>query len=348
VIERILLPIAGKLDTQHGVLTREQAMTAGVSRHLIAARLNSGRWQRLHRGVFVTFSGPVPREARLWGAVLRVGEHAVLSHHSAAEAWRLSDDPAGLIHVTVPRKAAPSAVPGLVLHFSSRVAEARHPARLPPQTKLEETVLDLADLAETAEDAVAWPIRACQRRLTTPDRIIATLAARSRARWRRDVADAIPDIRAGVHSPLELRYARDVERRHGLPRGDRQVPVIRGVARQYIDVRYPDYGVVVELDGVLAHPADGKGRDTRRDNANALDGYQTLRYGWAPVAYHACATAAEVFSLLRRHGLRAPFCPCGKACAAMTPEAAPAPPAWPAPASRTELRRDMTISRHDE
>ena len=333
------------LDRQQGVLTREQALSAGLSRRLIAARLDAGRWQRLHRGVFVTFSGPVPREAQMWAAVLRVGEHAVLSHHTAAEAWRLADVPSGLIHVTVPRKAASSAAPGLVLHFSSRLAEARHPARLPPLTKLEETVLDLADLAQTAEDAVAWPIRACQRRLTTPDRIIATLAARSRARWRRDVADAIPDIRAGVHSPLELRYARDVERRHGLPRGDRQIPVTRGVTRQYIDVLYADFGVVVELDGVLAHPADGKGRDTRRDNANTLDGYQTLRYGWAPVAYHACATAAEVFSLLRRHGLRAPFRPCGQACAAMPPGAAPAPPAWPAPPTRTVLRRDMTTSR---
>ena len=288
------------LDRQHGVLTREQAMSAGLSRRLIAARLDSGRWQRLHRGVFATFSGPVPREAQLWGAVLRVGEHAVLSHHTAAEVWRLSDVPAGLIHVTVPRKAAASAIPGLVLHFSSRLAEARHPARLPPQTKLEETVLDLADLAQTAEDAVAWPIRACQRRLTTPDRIIATLAARSRARWRRDVADAIPDIRAGVHSPLELRYVRDVERRHGLPRGDRQVPVIRGVTRQYIDVL---------IRGLR------RGRRTRRrpralcrrqeprrrrDNANTLDGYQTLRYSWTPVAYHACATALEVFSLRSR------------------------------------------------
>jgi hypothetical protein len=334
VIERVLLPIVDMLDRQHGVLTHEQAVSAGLSRHLIATRLDSGRWQRLHRGVFATFSGPIPREAQLWGAVLRVGEHAVLSHHTAAEAWRLSDVPAGLIHVTVPRKAAASAIPGLVIHFSSRLAEARHPARLPPQTKLEETVLDLADLAQTAEDAVAWPIRACQRRLTTPDRIIATLAARSRARWRRDVADAIPDIRAGVHSPLELRYARDVERRHGLPPGDRQVPVIRGVTRQYIDVLYADYGVVVELDGVLAHSADGKSHETRRDNANTLDGYQTLRYSWTPVAYHACATALEVFSLLRRHGLRIPFRPCGKACAAMTPEAACGLRAWPAPATR--------------
>jgi very-short-patch-repair endonuclease len=318
VNDRILLPIADVLDRQHGVLTREQAGNAGLSRGLIASRLESGRWQRVHRGVFATFSGPVPRDAQLWAAVLRVGEHAVLSHNTAAELWRLADVVPGPIHLTVPRKSASSVIPGLALHFSARIAEARHPARMPPQTKLEETVLDLADLERTAEDAVAWPIRACQRRLTTPDRIIAALGERSRARWRRDVADAIPDIRAGAQSPLELRYVRDVERRHGLPRGERQVRVTRGVTRQYIDVLYPDHGVVVELDGVLAHSADGSTRDMRRDNANTLDGYQTLRYGWTPVAYHACTTALEVFSLLRRNGLTASFRPCGMTCAAIT------------------------------
>jgi hypothetical protein len=356
MVERVLLPIVDMVDRQHGALTREQAMNAGLSRRLIAARLDSGRWQRLHRGVFATFSGPVPRETQLWGAVLRVGEHAVLSHHTAAELWRLSDASPDPIHLTVPRKAASSAIPGLVLHFSSRIEEARHPARLPPQTKLEETALDLADLARTAEDAVAWPIRACQRRLTTADRVLVALEARGRARWRRDVADAIPDIRAGVHSPLELRYARNVERRHGLPRGDRQARVIRGVALQYLDVLYADHGVIVELDGVLAHAGDGKGRDMRRDNANTLGGYQTLRYSWVPVAYHACATALEVFSLLRRNGLRTPFRPCGKECAAMTPEAAwrwpawpaQARPAWPAPARRVaRLPRRETRSRRE-
>jgi hypothetical protein len=276
VVERALLSIADVLGKQHGALTHGQAMSAGLSRRQIATRLDSGRWQRLHRGVFAAFSGPVPRETQLWGAVLRVGEHAVLSHHTAAEVWRLSDATSDSIHLTVPRKAASAHIPGLVLHFSSRLAETRHPARLPPLTKIEETALDLADLARKPEDAVAWPIRACQRRLTTPDRIVAALAARDRARWRRDVADAIPDIRVGAHSPLELRYVRDVERRHRLPRGDRQVRVIRGVARQYIDVLYAGYGVVVELDGVLAHAADGRSRDMRRDNANALEGYQTL------------------------------------------------------------------------
>ena len=312
------LSLAVCLERQQGVLTREQAIDGGLSRHAIAARVESGRWQRLYRGVFVTFSGPVPRASLLWGAILRAGENAVLSHATAAEAWRLSDEPSASIHVSVPAQSGSLIIPGLVLHYSSRLPGARHTARLPPQTALEETVLDLADVSRTAEDAVAWAIKACQRRLSTPDRITAALAGRNRARWRRDLTDAITEVTIGVHSPLELRYLRDVERRHGLPRGDRQAVTTRRGARQYADVRYTEYGVVVELDGVLAHPAEARKYDSRRDNANTLDGFQTLRYGWVPVAYHACAVAREVADLLSHRGWQGSPRSCGKGCSAAT------------------------------
>jgi hypothetical protein len=309
-----MLLIAGLLEQQEGVLTREQALHAGLSPRVIAGRVTSGQWQRLHKGVFTTFSGPVPRAARLWGAVLRAGDSAVLSHHTAAEVWKLSDEPSVSIHLSVPRQAGSLDIPGLALHHSARLPDARHPARLPPQTTLEETVLDIADLSRTAEDAVAWAIKACQRRLTTPGRMADALETRNRARWRRDLNDAITEVRAGVHSPLESRYLRNVERKHGLPRGDRQVLTIRGARRQYLDVRYTRYGVVVELDGVSAHPAESQRYDARRDNANTLDGLRSLRYGWMPVAYHPCAVAFEVANLLAQRGWRGRPCPCGKRC----------------------------------
>jgi hypothetical protein len=314
VLDRALPPLSGTLEKQKGILSHGQAIGAGVSKHIIAGRIESGQWQRLHRGVFAAFSGPVPRDALLWAAVLRAGERAVLSHHTAAELWKLSDEPLEPIHVSVPRDTGVLDIPGLVVHYSSRLPQARHPARLPPQTRLEDTVLDLVELARTAEDAVAWPIKACQRRLTTPGRLAGALEDRHRVRWRGDVRDAIGVARVGVHSPLELRYFRDVERRHGLVPGDRQVLVARGTARQYLDVRYSDYGVVVELDGVLAHSPDNRKQDARRDNANTLDGYQTLRYSWVPVAYHACETARQVFELLRRNGYRGTLRRCGKTC----------------------------------
>jgi hypothetical protein len=83
------------IEHQHGVLSRMQAAQAGLTRHAIAAHLQSGRWRRMHPGVYASFSGGPPREAVLWAALLRVGHdgeprhHAVLSHQTAAELWGL-------------------------------------------------------------------------------------------------------------------------------------------------------------------------------------------------------------------------------------------------------------------
>jgi hypothetical protein len=329
--DRSKASLADLLTLQEGVLARDQAIGAGMSRHVIEAHVKAGRWQRLYRGVFVTFSGPIPRSARLWGAVLCAGGDAVLSYQTAAELWGLSDPTSSSIHVSVPRQAGTMSIPGTFLHHSARLPSARHPVRLPPLTKLEETVLDLASVSKSAEDAVAWPIKACQRRLTTPARISDMIADRARVRWRSDLVGAIAVLEIGVQSQLELRYFRDVERSHGLPRGSRQVLVARGAARRYLDVRYAEYGVIVELDGVLAHPAEGKYRDARRDNANALNGYQTLRYEWRAVAYHPCETAIEVFTLLRRHGYHGILRPCGTACLVRRRLIRRAPPAPTAP-----------------
>ena len=49
------------------------------------AKLDSGRWRRLHSGVYAAFTGPPDRAPVLWAAVLGAGPRAVLSHQTAAE-----------------------------------------------------------------------------------------------------------------------------------------------------------------------------------------------------------------------------------------------------------------------
>jgi hypothetical protein len=309
-------------ERQHGVVSRSQAIQAGLTRHEITARLRSGRWQRLHAGVYASFSGQPPREAVLWAAVLRVGHeaepchHAALSHQTAAELWGLLDAPAQSIHVSVSRRTGALYPPGIVLHYSARLPQARHPARTPPQTRIEDTVLDLAHLSRNAEEGVGWAIKACQRRLTKPELLREAMTQRPRLRWRGDLAEALTEVGEGVHSSLERRYLRNVERAHGLPTGNRQILVVRGHSRAYEDVRYRDYGTCVELDGAAAHPADSRWRDTRRDNANAADGIITLRYGWTDVAYRPCEVAAEVARALQRRGWTGSLRRCGPGCPA--------------------------------
>jgi hypothetical protein len=303
-------------ESQHGVVSRGQAMRAELTRHEITARLRSGRWQRLHPGVYALFSGQPPHEAVLWAAVLRVGHDATLSHQTAAELSGLVDTPSAPIHVSVSRQTGSLCAGEIVIHFSSRLPSARHPARTPPQTRIEETVLDLAQLAPDAEEAVGWAIKACQRRLTKPDLLREAMMNRARLRWRGDLADALTEVGEGVHSSLERRYLRNVERAHGLPTGNRQILVVRGRSRTYKDVRYQDYGTCVELDGAVAHPAGSHWRDARRDNANAADGIITLRYGWTDVAYRPCAVAAEVARALQRRGWTGSLRRCGPGCSA--------------------------------
>ena len=87
---------------QHGVVSREQLLDAGVTRAQIALRVRTGRLVAIHRGVYLV--GPIPAElAYSQAALLACGPNAVLSHRSAAWVWGLTRySPRAHPWVTVP------------------------------------------------------------------------------------------------------------------------------------------------------------------------------------------------------------------------------------------------------
>jgi hypothetical protein len=267
-------------------------------------QVRHGRWQRLQRGVYATFSGDPARETMLWGALLRAGPDAVLSHQTAAERHGLIDEPSPLITITVPafRHPAQVKIPGVVIHRSNAILRTRHPAMLPPCTRVEDTVLDLIQVARSFDDAYAWICRAIGRRRTTADRIQQAMDARKRMRWRGELEAALGEAGGGALSLLEYRYVHRVERPHRLPAAGRQVRIRQGKGHRYLDNLYEEYGLCVELDGTAAHPADEQWRDKRRDNANAVSGIVTLRFGFLDLGDRRCETAAAVATLLGRNG----------------------------------------------
>lgn len=300
---------------QSGVLAARQLTQAGVTKSAINSKLRNGRWQPMYRGVYATFSGEPTRLAQLWAAVLCAGPGVMLSHQTAAELARLADRPSELVHVTVPITRRVANTPGIVVHYSTRAREALHPARLPPQTRIEETVLDLASAAQTFDDACGWVTRSLQRGLTTQASLAYYFGLRPKIRWRSELAELLTLDATGLHSVLEVRYRRDVERPHGLPCGTRQARFRRGDHNEYRDVLYEAYLTAVELDGELAHIGEGR-RDARRDNAAAADGIFTLRYSWMDVTKSPCQVAAEIARVLKRRGFAgarpcSPSCPVG-------------------------------------
>jgi hypothetical protein len=300
---------------QEGVVSRSQALRAGLSADMIKFRVRSGWWRPVHRGVYLTFTGTPGRSAQLWAALLGAGPGAVLSHETAAELQRLADKPAGSIHVTVPWQRRIKAANGVSLHRCTRASEFVLGCSNPPRTRVEETVLDLAQAAATFDEVCGWVTRAFARDLTDAARLREAMDRRTRLRWRADLHELIAAAASGDHSVLEYRYGRDVERAHALPDSVRQAPFTDSDGRRgRRDRLYRDYGVVVELDGRLAHPAEAQWRDKARDNAAAVDGQQTLRYDWMQVTRHACTTAAQVARVLRAHGWTGRPRPCSPGC----------------------------------
>jgi putative AbiEi antitoxin of type IV toxin-antitoxin system len=306
-----LLQIA---ELQSGVISRQQAIDGGLPAATIDNLASSGRWMTLRRGVYSIYSGEPSREAALWAALLRIGPDAVLSHQTAAELQGLYDCPSTLIHVTLSQSRRVRPLPDVALHRSTRLEMARHPSQLPYRTRIEETVLDLAHQAASFDPAFNVVCAACQRRLTTADKLRAAMMLRARMRWRTDLQHALSEIGAGAHSLLEYRYVRHVEAPHKLPRARRQATVVVGNRRFYLDNLYDGYSLGVELDGREAHPDDRRWLDVKRDNATATLGILILRYGWADVTVRRCATAIEVGTVLGTRGWTGAVRPCGPHC----------------------------------
>lgn len=318
---------AGQLDPasdelaprQGGIVSRTQALTAGLTDRQLGWLLTSGRWRKVHLGVYATFTGPLPFDAQIWAAILRAGSGAAASHRTAAYLDGLCDEPGPTIHVTVPaRRRLRGPIDGVQVHYAHRLVRTRHPSRLPPRTRVEETVLDLVDVARQTSEVETWVTASCQRRRTTPERLAEALGLRKKIRWRPLLESLLVDVAHGAESPLELRHLRRVERAHGLPAGRRQ----RRVAGQrviWIDVDYDEHTVRIELDGRVGHVGEGRFRDRRRDNAGVVAGRVTLRYGHADVFGDPCGVAAEQARVLRNRGWSGTLRQCGPGCRATFP-----------------------------
>ena len=87
-----------------------------------------------------------------------------------------------------------------------------------------------------------------------------------------------------------------------------------GSGNRIADAAVIAYRVLIEFDGRIGHVEEGAFRDRRRDNAHTLDGWVTLRFGWADVTADPCGVAAEIARLLTLRGWPGPFSPCPNCC----------------------------------
>ncbi|MGA4506798.1 type IV toxin-antitoxin system AbiEi family antitoxin domain-containing protein [Propionibacteriaceae bacterium G1746] len=301
-------------SNQGGLVTREQALAAGLSARQIAGLVSRGAWARLARGVFAVRFSSRSWDDLAWAGVLLAGDGAALGAEAAAHLYGFA--PASLpidVWITSGPGATRPRIPldqpdGVVWRFHRG---ERKVVGSPPRTSIEQTVLDLCAGAD-ADQQSHWLGQALANRRTTVTRLTRALDDAPRLTGRRQLAELLEVAGGGSHSPLEVRYLRDVERAHGLPHGVRQQSVSSGTRS---DMVYDEFNLIVELDGQLGHRGAGELRDSWRDARHLSRGLGTLRFGWPDVVRRACEMAALIAAVLQNNGWTGQLRPC-RACRA--------------------------------
>ncbi|MGH2981273.1 MAG: DUF559 domain-containing protein [Solirubrobacterales bacterium] len=279
-------------------MARRQLLALGLSAAAIEHRVAKGR---LHQvicgqavaGVYAVGRSEIDDPGRWMAAVLSCGPGAVLSHDSAAAAWRIRRWDPRPIAVSVPRSRFPRP-PGIRVHRRACL----RPDFLSSVLGIPVTgpVLTFVDLA------AAIPTRELEAAINEADKLdlISPVALR----------EGLEKL-AGHRGVAALRHCLDrdtftltdseLERRFlpiaraaglGLPLTQQWLSGFR------VDFLWPELGLVVETDGLRYHRTPAQQvRDRKRDQAHTRAGLTTLRFTHAQVRYEPMTvkqTLAEV------------------------------------------------------
>ena len=295
---------------QDGVLTRRQALAAGLSEDQWQWRLDAARWQPLLPGVVVTHTGSVTPAQQSWAAVLVCGAGACLSGDAALASSGMALGELGVLHVAVPedRVVVPRLLSGngtTPVRVAPRrvrdLSTLRHPARLPPAVRVPPAVLHAAAWAPS-DRAAEWRVAAAvqQRRASAAD-LRRALAAMPRLRRHALIATVLDDVVLGAHAASELDFLRFL-RRWRLPAPDcLQRPVRLGTVR-YLDAWWERQRVAAELDGAHHRTVAAWEGDLLRTNdvlvAGRTHGTTLLRFTTGNLRHDGERVAAQLAAVL--------------------------------------------------
>lgn len=290
--------VATIADRQLGLVTRTQLLHRGMSRGGIDQAVRSGRLIRLERGVFLVAGAPLTIEVRLLAKVLSAGGGAVASHRSAAWLWSLVEVAPDVHEISVERGRRPR-TPDLVVHESRDLATViRGYRRNIPVTDLGRTLLDCAaDPSVDLQLLVDAARRHHRISRTLLPAVVTAHARRGRAGLTRlrDIV-ALDEMPHSDFERLVARWLHDHDIRGWELHHRTTVPDFGPVE---LDLAWPDRQVAWELEGADHRDRSAvHDRDTRRQNALALAGWQVYRLTYRRWVRHTEAVLGELQSAL--------------------------------------------------
>jgi len=297
---------AAWLRRQLGLITRAQALTAGLTRAQIAHRLRLGVWLRAYPCVFRHVAFPVTNEQRLLAAALAAGPGAAVSHRAAVAVWGLHGYRAPRIEVSRPSPVCLPRATALVHRAPDLVA--RHVVRrgpLPVTTRAR-TLVDLGAVASPRLVTRCMEEWLADRHVTIEE--LRTALDEHGGRGRRGVGvlrAALADRVLGdevADSGAEALLARVLVER-GLPLPEHHHTVRRdGVPFAELDYAYPADRIAIELDGYGVHLRSRTvfEHDRTRQNELEIAGWRVMRFTSRSLRREPGRVADQVRRMLAR------------------------------------------------
>jgi very-short-patch-repair endonuclease len=282
----------------HGVAARFELLAAGTKPTAIQARIESGRYLRIHTGVYAIGHKDLTVYGRRRAIVLACGKRAVLSHRSAADAWGLRPGSGAMWDVTVRQTGVrrPHA-PVNVFRYPTLRAEEIDVVDGIPITTVSRTLLDISGLLpihhlrRAIERAVALELFDLGELQATIERHPRRLGRPKLVALLEDLRDhGLPRTRSDIEAAF-LQLCID----HDLPR-----PQVNQLADEgERDFRWPAHLLIVEVDGWAHH----RGRtaftaDRRRDRAALRAGFRVARFTATEIDRDPAGIARELRVLL--------------------------------------------------
>ncbi len=293
--------VADVAARQHGLVTRGQLVTAGLSSSAVGRRLRAGRLRQIHRGVYRLGPLTAPFAAEM-AAVLACGSESVVSHLSAAGIW--------VPAAAEPRPRQPSRVeitttsekgrrrPGILVHHVARLdPDERTTWQQIPITTPARTLIDLAGVVGSRELEAALA-RAEREGLVAHGELLRHLERHPRRPGSgvlRALLEADGDPALSRSAAEEEFLALTIKAR--LPRPATNVRI----GAYEVDFLWRTKGIAVEIDGFRYHSSRPRFEGDRRKDAWLLaHGITVVRLSWRQITEDALATAVQIALALHR------------------------------------------------
>lgn len=274
--------VAQLASTQYGVIGGAQALSLGLSEAAIKASLQSGRWEKEHRGVYVVGGSPKTWYQSLMSVCLLGGEGTFASHRSAARLLGLAGfENVVIIEISTRRnlRRLPENITAhkVVQPWSGDIVSVRSV----PSTDPARTLVDLAAVVEVEVLEVALD-DALRRRLVTIPRLrwrIRTIGVKGK-RGTAVLRTLLEERRSGTspaESPLETRLVRLLAHAK-LPPPVKQFEIRdKGNFVARVDLAYPLQRIAIEAHSYQFHSDRiAWERDAERRNALEALGWRVL------------------------------------------------------------------------